>query len=338
MKIKNIKISNKKYKKALIGIAIASLSTILFVSSTSKPEEPITFDTKIESLYDISDLVDELDPTTYKLNELELLVENEGNGCINYHFIKDKDAQKEKTENYEKTTSNLKSVTTKKEIVSEKYDYGNIIGEYDTIPNVEKFIPDSNIKYQIIPKDSINLLKNYDSNKSYTRKELKEIEKNLDENFDTQILEDAKSYGEKSYYIDNLCVLLVDGKVIINDTSEIYELTDITKKDDLANVRSVYYMFDITDPKVAIRYNDGETRFSKYLKNTRGVFTSGLNLKFESVTTLDKTDAINLNTSYKKEINIYDYLSPEIINKGVVTSSELLDIVNEINSSNIHYL
>lgn len=318
-KIKN-KISSKEVSKRIIRVATLFLSSFLLLETGKTAEINEKFsEIQFDSLYDINPLLDEINPTPYDLDSFLLLVENH-NGIVKHHFVLAEEEKKEETLGYTKTSGNYKSVTNSSlSIPYASYNYGEVF-EYNPISQNSSFIPDINITYQIVNKNNLNL------DKLYTKKEIKDLEEKLDNNLVNDL---AKSFNSK-HNIYNLFLYDVNGYLVIGDTSNMVEALETTSPKDGANLYKVYYMYNIADPRIAIKFKDTNSAF----KNHLSFFEPNKNLDFMKVTSMDHDLNERLNSGIRTKINLFDYLTEEQIKSEVITDEEILEILNNIKSTN----
>lgn len=289
-----------------------------------------------DGLYDIGDLMWDIDPTLYSISAFELLIETKEDGSVSHHFVKKADIETVRNENYTAEIGVYKSLTDESyQIPCATYDYGEMLGLYDTIAKNEEYMPDYKMKYQTVSLDSVIWPDVYCLQGRYKRSEIKRLEQKLNERFlEFRERHFAEKYGDKAYNTENLYALSVNGEVIITDLAELIETKEMPRANASEKLRNIFYMYDILNPALALRFNDGKTVFEESLPHPwflDEMFDEKL-LNFEEITGMSKELTCSLNRGIMHEINLSDYLTEEQNRESMILGREMLELVERIHN------
>lgn len=329
--------------KRIVEVAVLVLSMIILVrvSYYKEKEYIITHfleDVEIEGLYDLSSLVWDLSPELYRLDRFEILIETQANGSVRHHFVERKESESIYTEHYIATAGTYISLTDKSyHIPYTTYDYGDMLGSCATISRNKDYVPDYRMRYQIVSHHSIILPAGYALHREYKRSEIKRLERQLDAEF-VKSREDLfiKKYFYRKYNVYNLYIICANGRVIVCDTGEVVETTEYAHAKRPEEIRRTLYLYDILDPGIAIKVNSSKTKFEETLDNTYYGMVENSNYDMEGITGMSEKMSFQLNSGIRTDLSVFDYLTEEQMENSVITGSELLEILKEIQKSNTY--
>lgn len=316
-----------KIKRQLLtmGLAITMLATSLSGCKKENKEE-----TKIEN---------ELEDKKYSPYSIQMVLSNDGNGNIEYHFIEEVDLELMREYSYTKFTYLYASITDPNlEYKDERYDYNtNIHHVYhpnESLSNVffeyfQYFIPDYRYKENIIDAHLVPIEELYGNARTYTKAELQELEDKINmEEFD--IYAERK---EKIYPIENLQIIEVRDKdgndyYFVFDKTFSVGLGESADKTDVIKLRPVIYYYDLLNPKNGIKFNFKmnalEADMLRYENQKPDTY-------FEKITSLDKEFEQQFLPFIATPCNIEACLTDEQKARGILTYDEVESILNHLN-------
>lgn len=317
-----------KMKRQLLtmGLAITMLATSLSGCKKENKKE-----TEIEN---------ELEEKHYSPYSIQMVLSNDGNGNIEYHFVENVDVDITKEEAYEKFIRLYQSIIDPSlEYEEEWYDY-NTNTYYSYCPNQrlrsryygpQYFIPDYRYKDNIIDAQIVPMEELYGITDTYTKEELQEIETKMNmEDFD--IYESRK---EKRYSIEDLQIIEIKDKegndyYFVFDKSLSVLLDESADKTDVTKLRPVIYYYDLLNPKNGIKCNFKMNALEADMLRHEEKYPYE-KAYFEKITSLDKNFEQQFLPFIATPCNIEACLTDEQKARGILTYDEIESILNHLN-------
>lgn len=305
--IKNIMKSNfsDKRKRKIWGIYfLFVLLTFPKVAKYDNNEKKDDFSTQTEML-NSGNFVYQVDTDLFSLDEMSLLMLNDGSGKVEYRFVvetESKNVISSPCSIYDSFQIAYQSISEPNQIyIDQVYDYTSEEGVflYHTIPTLHSYFSNGywlpNCEYGATIMKTINFpyipLLQYQGKINFTAKDVKQLENYLNSSY----FAPYELNREKEYNIQDLFAVVIDGNYVIFDKNNYVTISEIKDLNDVHSMYTAIYYYSITHPNHAAKFHYGMGTMKEAILRREGKYSYFQTMYFDKITSLNGEFASHVN-------------------------------------------
>lgn len=320
---------NQKYRPK--RIALIALSFLIISGCTNKKNN-IHIDKEIILETELGQ--DGSDEKEYDVNDLYVMVCNDGSGHAKYYFVEKGNEMNELFNESRLTIQNYKSINTSKTFLEKIYSYDSKgLYTYNTIPEItlktifNYSITDYRYATAKIKACDFPIPEEF-RKKIYTKEELEKIESFVNHK-DYDIYEERKNIF---YAIDALFAFRMSNQTFLFSRDHSTIVKENRNPKDFKTLKNVFFMPSLTHPNHGVKIESGRTIMedSIYLENGEALY----NLNSLKLVSNDFYFMVDLYKNFNGDSyflpDVKSYLTPEQLNNGVLTYDEITELENKL--------